>query len=164
MSTHLPNLHMMPWFPGDFLASTRGWPLISRAIYRELLDAQWGQGALPPEPSDLRQIVGATPTEWRAGWSRVEPKFPVSADGLRRNYRLEQHRQKAVEIALKRAKIGRSGGLASGAKRQANAKQLLPEKPSNWSSKGQPSTPLHSEEAYEGGLGVVEDYLRSTGA
>lgn len=119
MSPTLPNLFMMPWFPRDFLASTRGWSLISRAIYRELLDAQWEQGGLSADPSELRDLVGATPVEWRAGWPRVAPKFAVGTDGLLRNARLEEHRQKAIRIALKRAEVGREGGLESAKQRRA---------------------------------------------
>jgi hypothetical protein len=124
MSETQPNLFMMPWFPRDFLASTRGWPLISRAIYRELLDTQWEQGGLPADMAALRDLVGATIAQWRVGWVRVEPKFPIGGDGLRRNWRLEQHRQKAIGIALKRAQVGKTGGKASASKRQAIAQPI----------------------------------------
>jgi uncharacterized protein YdaU (DUF1376 family) len=116
-----PNLFMMPWFPRDFMAATRGWPLISRAIYRELLDCQWEQGGLPDDAEALRALVGATPTEWRAGWRLVKPKFQRGQDGLLRNPRLEQHRQKAIRIAVTRSQVGRRGGFASATTRQANA-------------------------------------------
>lgn len=104
MSTRLPNLFMMPWFPRDFLAATRGWRLISRAIYRELLDCQWEQGGLPADPRTLRELIGATPAEWRAGWQQVEPKFPEGGDGLRRNGRLEEHRAKSVKLYANHSK------------------------------------------------------------
>jgi len=111
MSASPPNLFMMPWFPRDFLAATRGWPLIARAIYRELLDAQWDQGGLPTDPAELRALVGATPAEWRAGWPRVKSKFVEGPDGLLRNLRLEEHRRKAIQIAHKRAEVGRRRGV-----------------------------------------------------
>jgi len=116
---------MMPWYPRDFLASTRGWPLISRAIYRELLDSQWEQGGLPRDAADLRALVGATAAEWRVGWAKVAPKFPVDTDSLRRNRKLEEHRQKAMDIAHKRTHIGKLGGMASAAKRQAIAQPTV---------------------------------------
>jgi hypothetical protein len=164
VSGSLPNLFMMPWFPRDFLAATRGWRLIPRAIYRELLDVQWEQGGLPPDSGALRILIGATPAEWRSGWAQVEPKFPVDADGLRRNRRLEGHRQKSISIALKRSHVGRVGvgGLASGAVRQANAKQLLRSAGSNWSTDGQPSIQLNTEDAYQEEGDVLGESLRST--
>jgi hypothetical protein len=149
VSAKTPNLFMMPWFPRDFLSSTRGWRLIPRAIYRELLDAQWEQGGLPANPPTLRVLIGATPFEWRAGWPLVEPKFPEGEDGLRRNLRLEEHRQRAISIARKRADLGRLGGLARAANSLASAKQLPKHLPSNCSSPAQAST-QDFKSAYEG--------------
>jgi uncharacterized protein YdaU (DUF1376 family) len=153
-----PNLFMMPWFPRDFLASTRGWRLIPRAIYRELLDAQWEQGGLPADPAELRVLIGATPAEWRAGWPQVEPKFPRYTDGLRRNARMEEHRAKSMAIAKKRAKAGKLGGEARAAQGMANAKQM----PESGPGKCLASIQYNSEEAYEGGGTPPEsEYLRS---
>lgn len=156
MSAGLPNLFMMPWFPRDFLASTRGWRLIPRAIYRELLDSQWEQGGLSVAPSELRALIGATPAEWRSGWQQVEPKFPIGADGLRRNTRLEEHRDKAVSIAKRRAESGRLGGHAKADKALANARQM----PEPVSGNCLASIQNNSSEAYEGG----GDSLRSVGS
>lgn len=47
----------MPWYPSSFYASTRSWPLIARAIYRELLDTQWDSGGLPNDPGALRAML-----------------------------------------------------------------------------------------------------------
>ncbi len=102
---------MMPWFPSDFLGATRGWPLTARAIYRELLDAQWDMGVLPIATILLQQIVGATPEQWQEGWPFVEAKFPA-IEGGRRNPTLEEHRIKALKLKEKRAEVGRKGGLA----------------------------------------------------
>ena len=52
----LESLPWMPWFPRDFRSSTIGWPLIAKAIYRELLDAQWDMERLPIDPDKLRRI------------------------------------------------------------------------------------------------------------
>jgi hypothetical protein len=98
-------LPFMPWYPGRFLSSTRGWPLTARAIYRELLDAQWELNALPAEPSELRQMIGATPTEWKCWRQFVERKFPIGSDGMRRNPTLEEHRAKSSAVR-ERNRIG----------------------------------------------------------
>lgn len=92
------QLAKMPWYPRDFASATRGWPLTARGLYRELLDAQWDMQRLPEEPSRLRSIAGATPAEWKAAWTWVEPKFPIVSDGYRQNMRLEAHRVKAAKI------------------------------------------------------------------
>lgn len=94
-----PQFARMPWFPRDFASATRAWPLVARAVYRELLDAQWDvggiePGTLPDDEEQLRELVRATPAEWRLAWRFCEPKFPPVAGG-RRNARLEEHRQAA---------------------------------------------------------------------
>src|SRR5487761_2040266 len=102
------------WFPGDFLSSTRGWPVTARGVYRELIDSQWDLGALPDDPAALRRLIGATPKEWQWWSTHVEPKFPIGPDGMRRNLRLEQHRERALRISKVRAEAGREGGKARG--------------------------------------------------
>lgn len=110
MSTGGTGLVMMPWYPRDFRSSTLTWPFIARAVYRELLDIQWDAGALPSDPSDLRELVRASETEWAKAWSRCESKFPIGADGLRRNSRLEAHRADSLVRREKaRAKASKAG-------------------------------------------------------
>ena len=92
----------MPWFPRDFMSSTRGWPLIARGAYRELLDAQWDMGDLPIQSEDLRSLCGATEAEWAIAWPKIEPKFPLNCAG-RKNQKLEEHRHKAQTLYAKRA-------------------------------------------------------------
>jgi uncharacterized protein YdaU (DUF1376 family) len=89
------RLAMLPWFPGDFMKSTRGWPLTARGVYRELLDAQWDMGRLPMAPEELRIMIGATEEEWAIAWPYVEAKFPGSKGRCRANVRLEIHRSKS---------------------------------------------------------------------
>ena len=98
-----PQMARMPWFPRDFASSTQGWPLISRAVYRELLDASWDIGLLPADSEILRRIVGASTTEWDAAWPLVETKFEVDSDGNLCNARLEKHRAKAFELWERRS-------------------------------------------------------------
>ncbi len=93
---------MLPWYPGDFMRSTRGWSLTARGVYRELLDAQWDLGSLPPDVDELCVMIGATQEEWIKGWPKCEPKFPVFEDGQRRNPRLEEHRSKSANLVASR--------------------------------------------------------------
>lgn len=105
-------LAMMPWFPPDFLSSTRGWSVTAKGVYRELLDAQWELGDLPEGSEELRVLIGATKAEWKAGWPKCEAKFPL-IDGRRRNPRLEEHRSKSTRLSEKRRALGSLGGKAS---------------------------------------------------
>ena len=103
----------LPWYkhcPRDFAAETRGWSLIAKAIYRELLDAAWDmEHGLPAEPEDLRRLTGATAREWAQGWPRCEGKFPLQPDGARRSAQVEEQRRRAAEISQKRSVLGRLG-------------------------------------------------------
>ena len=98
-----PQMPRMPWYPRDFSSSTRDWPLLARAIYRELLDASWDIGGLPAEPEVLCRMVGATPSEWSGTWPLVATKFETGSDGKLRNLRLEEHRDKAFKLWQRRS-------------------------------------------------------------
>lgn len=110
-----PAFPMLPWFPAAFMSSTRGWTVTSRGIYRELLDCQWEMGDLPPDASALQRLIGASAKEWKS-WPTVEPKFPIGADGRRRNLSLERHRSKSLELNARH----RRGAEATNAKRWGN--------------------------------------------
>jgi uncharacterized protein YdaU (DUF1376 family) len=110
------RLAYLPWYCGDFMSSTRGWPVTAKGVYRELIDCQWDLGYLAEDPDELRILIGATPAEWRIAWTPwVEQKFPVGLDGHRRNARLEVHRDKAKKISAARAEAGRLGGQSKAA-------------------------------------------------
>ena len=113
----VPQMAKMPWYPRDFASSTRGWPLVARGAYRELLDVQWDMGSLPGTSADLRVVAMATPPEWRIAWKFLESKFPIGPDGRRRNARLENHRAKALQI-LKRQRAGAAATNAGRSGRQ----------------------------------------------
>jgi uncharacterized protein YdaU (DUF1376 family) len=103
---------MMPWFPRDFMSSTRGWPLIAKAVYRELLDAQWDMGSLPGSQTDLKGISGASDSEWEIAWPKIETKFPIQEDGSRKNFRLEEHRIKSQQLSKVRSEAAKKGNEA----------------------------------------------------
>ena len=107
-----PQMAKMPWYPRDFASSTRGWPLVARGAYRELLDAQWDMGDLSESSKALCAIAGATPAEWRIAWPLIERKFPLGPNGRRRNKRLEEHRRKVVEQFNNQSAGGVAGNQA----------------------------------------------------
>jgi hypothetical protein len=114
------RLHWYPCYYVDFLLETRGWSMAAQGVYYALLAEQWDKGILPAKPEELRTQIGVTNTrEWKDGWEKCEPKFPVGRDG-RRNLRLEELRSEAEEITRKRVVAGRLGGQAKAANRLAN--------------------------------------------
>src|SRR5882672_244410 len=90
------RLPWYPWFTGDYLAETQGWPWDARAAYRELLDAQWNMGALPSDPERLRTLVGASRAQWRIAWPFAALKFPDIDGGQRQNATLEARRREWI--------------------------------------------------------------------
>lgn len=122
-STKKPQMPRMPWYPSAFYATTRTWPFIARAVYRELLDIQWDAGGLPADPDVLRNMLGVSAKDWRAAWPYVGPKFQPGEDGLLRNPRLEQHRERAAELQEHR----RRGAQATNQKRWGTVVPLRPE-------------------------------------
>jgi uncharacterized protein YdaU (DUF1376 family) len=108
---------MSSWFAffgRDFLASTLGWSAEERGHYVTLLVAQWEQGGLPDDPKRLELISPGIGKVWKV----IEPKFPKSTGGQRRNARLEHERHLAhqrSERARQSASARWSGKSASGA-------------------------------------------------
>jgi hypothetical protein len=108
MSTRLA---WYPWFTADWLAQTRGWPLVARGVARELLDAQWDRDKLPVDVEELRQMIGATRAEWRVAWPVIETMFPAGADG-RLNPMLDAQREKAQALVAARKRASQAGHAA----------------------------------------------------
>lgn len=100
--------HYLPLFGRDFLAATAGWTAAERGHYITLLIVQWEQGALP---AGLERLELVSPGV-SAVWEIIEPKFPQWDDGLRRNRRLEEHREKCLELKDARSEAGKRGNEA----------------------------------------------------
>jgi hypothetical protein len=115
---HTPQMAKLPWYPRDFASSTRGWPLLPCGALRELLDAQWDMGSLPADLHELRPLSRATPAQWKVVWKYIEPKFPIGADGRRRNPRLETHRSKQIDQFNSQSAGGRAGNRSRWGDRQ----------------------------------------------
>ena len=95
----------IPFFGRDFLASTALWSAEEVGHYIRLLIIQWDHGHLPNQIQRIERVspgVGSV-------WDVVGEKFPVCDDGFRRNMRMEEHRQKAIELKASRAAAGRKG-------------------------------------------------------
>jgi uncharacterized protein YdaU (DUF1376 family) len=108
------SLAMMPWFPRDFIASTRAMRIAERGAYRELLDFQWEMGRLPRAPDVLARLLGIAQEEFDAIWPSIAIKFMHAGEFIY-NQRLEQHREKALSMRQKKA----AGAALTNAKRYA---------------------------------------------
>jgi len=112
------SLAMMPWFPRDFIASTRAMRVAERGAYRELLDFQWEMGRLPSAHDALARLLGCDLVEFESIWPAIAIKFMHAGEFIY-NQRLEEHREKAL---LGRAKK-RQAAADTNAKRYAKRPQ-----------------------------------------
>jgi uncharacterized protein YdaU (DUF1376 family) len=108
------ELPMMPWFPKEFRAATSTWTFAERNAYRELLDIQWEEGAIPDEPERLARAIGMSLSDFRKIWPKIRRKFE-KVDGELKNGRLEEHRV----TAARKADGFRKGAEIANAKRAA---------------------------------------------
>ena len=128
MAQHKVDIYM-PLYVRDFLTSTLGWSAEERGHYLTLLMVAWDRGSLPAELDSLERLSqGVTNV-----WPMLADKFPVGDDGQRRNARLEQHRERCVELKEKRVQAGRRAALAKAAAiaGRANVQQSLSKRSTN---------------------------------
>jgi len=118
-------LYFFPFYVKDWLSSrsVKRMTLAQKGAYIELLATQWLDGSLPDDQEELRAILGASQPEFSKVWKRVEPMFPVCSDGQRRNEKLDDLREKALEKSQKAS--------ASVSKRWAKSERVEPENDTN---------------------------------
>lgn len=87
----MANDHFLPWFVGDFMASTATWTGPERGLYIQLLGIQWSAGSLPSDLMRLARAVNYTIEEFQALWPIMASKFG-NGDGKLTNSRLEKIR------------------------------------------------------------------------
>ena len=95
----------MPLYVSDFLIATLGWEADVVGHYIRLLLIQWDRGSLPANVSEWEPLTYGVSKHKEI----LEGKFPICADGLRRNNRLEEERSKAQEVYENRVKAGKQG-------------------------------------------------------
>lgn len=110
------SLAMLPWFPRDWLASTRAMRIAERGAYHDLLCFQWEMGALPADHERLARLLGLSAKEFAEVWPAIESKFVVNGLSLF-NKRLEEHRVKALEQREKKRRAAQSTNAKRDAKR-----------------------------------------------
>ena len=123
MARHKVDIYM-PLYVRDFLTSTLGWSAEERGHYLTLLMVAWDRGGLPAELEHIERLSPGV----SAVWPMLQDKFPVDDDGLRRNARLEKHRDRCVELKEKRVEAARraAAAKAAAAAERANGTQTVP--------------------------------------
>lgn len=75
------RLHWFKFNRGDYMRRTAGWPPAARLAFLELSFAQWDDGSLPVDESDVRSLVpGLSNAEWRDAWPRLDRLFAIAGD------------------------------------------------------------------------------------
>lgn len=97
---------------------------LEKGVYLECLNHAWLNDGLPADPEDVFLLTTCTPEEFARAWKRVEPCFPTSHDGRRRNPRQEKERK------LAQSKISRTDHInasKSSRKRDVNVDENVNE-------------------------------------
>lgn len=100
-------------YPKDFDADkhVRAMEDCEIGLYIRCLNHAWINDGLPADPEEIRRLFRDNPKDFTKKWGRVEPCFPVTEDGLRRNPRQEKERREATErhaAAVAKGKLGAS--------------------------------------------------------
>lgn len=118
----------LPMFVGDFFAATAEWEGEEEGLYALLLMRQWTLGHLPAELPKLARLVKFEQRNFERWWPAIASKFEIhKVDGYGDrlvNVRLEQHRNRVLEVLEKKAAAGKKGAQSKWQKdgiRQAGA-------------------------------------------
>lgn len=101
------SLPWMPWFPSDFLSSSKvqRMTLAEQGAYRRLLDYQWMDGNIPESIDEIARLLGVGLDDASRLWGRVGVCFAPCPGGLR-NERLATLRD---ESAIRHQQLSESG-------------------------------------------------------
>lgn len=151
----------LPLFVGDFMAATDEWEGEEQGLYLACMLRQWAGGSLPADPVKLCRQLRWSQANFDRYWPIVSRKFVGFEDrelGARvKNIRLEEHREKTIEIGKKNSAAGKLGAAKTWRKNGerhteevANAIELDGERHTNAIEKvmarghGNPSHPIPS--------------------
>ncbi len=125
------RLPFLPLYVNDFLGATTLWDGEEKGLYAILLILQWQSGPLPEDLAKLAKTAAYDLRKFRSLWKTVGKKFKSTPKG-RINLRLEEHRDRAIEVHGQRVNNGKKGGRPPKlkkterlSKRKANGSILL---------------------------------------
>lgn len=99
------------WYPKDALTDSKlkHMGLTAEGMYRRLLDNAWIENGLPDDLDEIYTLSNcATRAKFDALWKTVSIKFPVAADGRRRNPRQERTRKEQRKNSKKKKLAARA--------------------------------------------------------
>lgn len=106
-------LPVFGWYWRDWRASTARGAMspLARGIYRELLDAQYGEDdcALPDDDAKLAAMAGCDGPTWASVKAEVLPWLPLNKNGRRQNKRCLLAWKEARKFRKDRSKAGLRG-------------------------------------------------------
>jgi uncharacterized protein YdaU (DUF1376 family) len=109
------NATAFQFYADDFLAGTFDMSTEEVGAYVRLLCHQWNRGSIPVEPSRQQRLAGGSVSDL------VLSKFKSSKDGLLRNERMEEERQKQDAYR----ELQRKKGILSGKSRRTAVEPLF---------------------------------------
>lgn len=125
MNSRKKTLQMMPFYPRDYIAGTRGMTPAERGVYFDLLCLEWDAGGpLPKELTRLAAMVGVSNKRFRSLWRSIKNKFEHVPTGII-NARLEDERNKALKRYAKTSEKASNAAVARWQQRSS------PDAPSN---------------------------------
>jgi len=114
------RLHWRKHAPGDHLSRAADLSLEEDGIYLRLLDYYWMNGQIPADICDATKLIRA-PKSKSAAVGGILKRFFVLGEGGYTSPLLDEEREGAQALILKRREIGQRGGRKS----QTKARQLL---------------------------------------
>lgn len=112
------KLAMLPWWPRDYLGSTRAWSLAERGAFIDLLSFAW-EAPLPDDAGRLARMLGVSTNEFYPIWETIGSKFKQTGEGTYINERLEHERRTSMAMRKAAHERAKSGGDATKAKWEA---------------------------------------------
>jgi uncharacterized phage protein (TIGR02220 family) len=95
----------LPLYYNDIARTCSTWTDEEFGCYMRLLMEQWDKGSIPNDPQRLSRLV----TSFDKNWEMIKVKF-VEADGVLKNHRMEEVREKQKMFAERNHKNGAKGG------------------------------------------------------
>lgn len=110
-----PKAPAFQFYAADFLVGVASMPLAERGAYITLLAIQWNIGAISGDDlPTIARVLGCSKSQAKAIWFSLKDKFQRGPDGLWRNERLEDERQKQAEYRRRQSDKGKASAAARG--------------------------------------------------
>jgi uncharacterized protein YdaU (DUF1376 family) len=142
------------FYANDFIGATITWDAIACGMYIRLLCTQWVNGSIPDDQRRIAKAAGVDLAELQREWHLLEPKFPLDAEGTRKNLRLEEVRQRQSDVSNARKEAANtrwnSNANASAKSVQRKVKEKVKDKEEDSKEGNERATLVTTRLDYEG--------------